>query len=308
MEPNPFISVIIPNYNHARYLDQRIQSVLGQTYQNFEVIILDDCSTDNSLEVIEKYRSNPHVVDVIVNKTNSGNTFLQWDKGIKVAKGDWIWIAESDDYCEPNLLEELVKAAGHRKDTVLAYSTLRYAYEDDAPVAPYRIFRNQYFSGNAYIRRYLSLGCMILNASCAIFKKNAALNVSPIYKTMPGAGDYFFWVMIAEQGRVAIVNKQLSIFRRHNGTVTSKKDSDGTNALSERIIFDYMRSKMSFSSLRLKYVWAHHAWIFRYGDYDSEEIQEHVYDVWDVMSHTGKTDEIMLKAGNYCYKKFNYFL
>ena len=58
----PFISIIIPNYNHAPYLTERIESVLNQTYQNFEVIILDDCSTDNSREIIEKYANNPKVV------------------------------------------------------------------------------------------------------------------------------------------------------------------------------------------------------------------------------------------------------
>ena len=58
---SPTVSVIIPNYNHAPYLKERIDSVLNQTYQDFEVIILDDCSPDNSVEVIEQYRSNPHV-------------------------------------------------------------------------------------------------------------------------------------------------------------------------------------------------------------------------------------------------------
>jgi glycosyltransferase involved in cell wall biosynthesis len=53
---NPLVSVIIPNYNHARFLDERIQSILNQTYQNFEVIILDDKSSDNSVEVINKYK------------------------------------------------------------------------------------------------------------------------------------------------------------------------------------------------------------------------------------------------------------
>jgi len=67
---NPRVSVIIPNYNHAKYLDQRIQSVLNQTYQDFEVIILDDCSPDNgaSRAVIERYRSNPHVILFITSR------------------------------------------------------------------------------------------------------------------------------------------------------------------------------------------------------------------------------------------------
>ena len=105
----PFVSVIIPNYNHAAYLDERIQSVLKQTYQNFELIILDDCSPDNgaSRDVIEKYRDNPHVCHIIYNEANSGFTFKQWHKGMELEKGELIRIAESDDACEKTLLDTL---------------------------------------------------------------------------------------------------------------------------------------------------------------------------------------------------------
>ena len=64
---HPFVSVIIPNYNHSDYLDIRINSILNQTYTNYELIILDDCSTDNSKEVIGKYANNPHVSCILLN-------------------------------------------------------------------------------------------------------------------------------------------------------------------------------------------------------------------------------------------------
>lgn len=83
----PFVSVIVPNYNHARYLEQRLDTVFNQTYQNFEVIILDDKSTDNSLEVINRYKDNPHLSQIVVNEQNTGSPFKQWDKGINLAKG-----------------------------------------------------------------------------------------------------------------------------------------------------------------------------------------------------------------------------
>ena len=305
---HPQISVIVPNFNHARYLDQRIQSVLGQTYQNFEVIILDDCSTDNSLEVIEKYRSNPHVTAVTVNEKNSGNTFLQWDKGIKAAKGDWIWIAESDDYCEPNLLEELVKAAGHRKDTVLAYSTFKIVFDDNEPSGECRTFPNQYLPSRAYLRCYLSLSCAVRNASCAIFRKDAALNVDSFYKTMVGAGDYMFWVKIAEQGSVAIVNKQLSYFRRHSGVVTARRDTDGSNMTAEKIIFDYVRSQVWLSPLRIRYIFAHHARRVRYAGFDTPEIRGKIFSLWKVDSHIGKFDDFLLRVGDALVNKYNYYL
>ena len=67
------ISVIVPNYNHASFLKQRIDSILNQTFQDFELIILDDCSTDNSREIIETYRNHLKVSHIIYNTENSGS-------------------------------------------------------------------------------------------------------------------------------------------------------------------------------------------------------------------------------------------
>ena len=115
------VSVIIPNYCHAQYLRERIDSVLSQTYKDFEVIILDDCSTDNSREVIESYRGREHVAHIIYNEQNSGSPFKQWQKGVELAKGEYIWIAESDDVAYDTLMEECVKALDANKEASLAF-------------------------------------------------------------------------------------------------------------------------------------------------------------------------------------------
>ena len=100
------ISVIVPNFNHARYLEKRLESVLTQTYQNIELIILDDCSSDNSIDIINKYKTNQKVSSIVLSNVNSGSPFKQWSRGIEIAKGDYIWIAESDDYCDNTFLEK----------------------------------------------------------------------------------------------------------------------------------------------------------------------------------------------------------
>ena len=80
--PEPAVSVIVPNFNHAPYLAQRIDSILAQTFADFELILLDDCSTDSSREVIERYREHPKVAHIVVNERNSGSTFAQWRRGL----------------------------------------------------------------------------------------------------------------------------------------------------------------------------------------------------------------------------------
>ncbi len=83
----PAVSVIVPNYNHGRYLTERLESIFNQTFRDFEVILLDDASTDNSLEVIERYRGHAGV-RIVPGAENSGSTFKQWLKGIDLARAD----------------------------------------------------------------------------------------------------------------------------------------------------------------------------------------------------------------------------
>ena len=111
-----FVSVIVPSYNHAQYLEARIESILNQEFEDFEVILLDDLSPDHSAEILERYRNHPKVSHCIINEKNSGSTFFQWNKGIQLAKGELIWIAESDDIAAPKFLEELVQSFEKNKN------------------------------------------------------------------------------------------------------------------------------------------------------------------------------------------------
>ena len=94
------ISVIIPNYNYARYLDQAIQSVLGQTYSNLELIVVNNGSTDNSLKVLEKYENEI----ILIDQANLGQSGAR-NSGLSRAQGDLIAFLDADDFWEPNKLE-----------------------------------------------------------------------------------------------------------------------------------------------------------------------------------------------------------
>jgi glycosyltransferase involved in cell wall biosynthesis len=116
------VSVIIPNYNHCNYLKLRLDSVFNQTYQDFEVIILDDASNDESIELIEQYRTHPKLSHIVYNEINSGTTFIQWKKGIDLANGEFIWIAESDDFASLNFIEKLLPYLESDKDLSIVFS------------------------------------------------------------------------------------------------------------------------------------------------------------------------------------------
>src|ERR1035438_3657642 len=116
----PKVSIVVPNYNHARFLRRRIESVLRQTFQDFDLILLDDCSTDDSRSILSKYADDPRV-KIEFNEVNSGSSFKQWNKGVGLARGEYVWIAESDDYADERLLEKLVARLDSDASVVFSY-------------------------------------------------------------------------------------------------------------------------------------------------------------------------------------------
>lgn len=156
-----------------------------------------------------------------------------------------------------------------------------------------RKFNNQYYSGEEYLKRYLSLGCFVQNASCAVFSKKAALSISQDYTTLKSAGDYMFWVLITEKGNVAIVNKNLSFFRRHTGTVTGANISNGVNFISEKLIFDYITQRINLTKFRRYFVYSYHAFKIKRTSFLSDEIKTHVYKVWSVGDYCSFLNEAL---------------
>ena len=258
------VSVIIPNYNHALYLDERIQSVLNQTYQDFEVIVLDDCSTDNSLEIINKYRNNPHISQIVVNEQNCGSPFKQWHKGFELAKGDIIWIAESDDYCEPTFLEKLTTAMSQRENCVVAFcKTLSFYPNGCKRVATPLDLQEGIYESKKLISDFMSWDPTIANASGAIFKRATAMAIDNRYLNFKGAGDRMFWVEMAEQGTIAYVDTPLNYFRQHDSNSTSNNFKNGTNQREDKIILDYIYqkgyiNKEKYNHCRVRYI---HIWV-----------------------------------------------
>jgi glycosyltransferase involved in cell wall biosynthesis len=258
---DPLISVIIPNFNHAKFLDQRISSILNQTYQNLELIILDDCSTDNSSLIIENYRNNPKVRCIEYNAVNSGSTFVQWEKGISLAIGEYIWIAESDDWSEPSFLETLLDAFGRRPEIVLGYVQSYYMVSDNnIKWISKQDFLERTLSGKDFIKNNLLVGNSIFNASMAVFKKSAYFNISPEFTEYKFCGDWHFWADIARQGDVFISGKILNYFRKHDSDVSSKAYTTGLNYIEElRVLFYFLDngliSEIEFSrALNLKHI------------------------------------------------------
>ena len=103
---NKLISIIMPVYNAEKYLNRSIESIMNQTYNNIEIILVNDGSTDNSLEICTSYQEKDNRIKLI-NQANKGVSFAR-NKGIDEATGDYIMFIDSDDYVEKNMIEDMV--------------------------------------------------------------------------------------------------------------------------------------------------------------------------------------------------------
>lgn len=228
----PLVSVIVPNYNHARFLRQRLDSIFNQTFTNFEVILLDDKSTDNSIEVLDSYQDE-RISHRIYNSTNSGSTFPQWKKGLELAKGELIWIAESDDWADVTFLEKMVPLFSQYHHLAVAYSEMDYVNENGELInetyAEYASYAHptlwkdsHYYSGKEYLERFMINKCMIVNASGVLFKKNLGLKHIDKILNYRQAGDWLFWnSILAENGAyVYFRGKEKLNFFRHSSQST----------------------------------------------------------------------------------------
>lgn len=227
----PKVSIIIPNYNHKPYLQQRLDSVLGQTFQDFEVIVLDDASTDGSQEVLKAYNNHPKVSHMVFNDVNSGSPFKQWQKGIALAHGEWIWIAESDDYCELDFLSTLLSFYESDTSCVLLYCATKHKDEISgkmyldtwASAMDEHRWNNSFINtGQDEVKRYFRYRNIIPNASGALFKKEAVLNVR-LPLGMNYCGDWQLWLQLLSYGSIGYVSKPMNYFRKHKDTTRTFK-------------------------------------------------------------------------------------
>jgi len=224
----PKVSVIVPNYNHARFLPQRLDSILAQTFKDYELIVLDDASSDNSREVLERYAKQTPI-QLVFNETNTGSPFIQWCKGAELARGQYLWIAESDDYADPRLLETLVAQLQKNPRVGLAYCQSFSVDENNKVLGTWEYWtrevdagrwKHDYInSGRDEVARFLVQRNTIPNASAVVVQRDIFLNAVQQSGTSRLAGDWWTWSRVLLQTDVAYLAEPMNFFRTHARSV-----------------------------------------------------------------------------------------
>lgn len=221
----PKVSIIVPNYNHAPFLAERLDSILNQTFQDYELIILDDCSIDGSQDIIYHYKAKfPHI-KVFNNLQNSGSPFKQWDFGVTKAKGEYVWIAESDDVSTTDFLEKMVPILENNHHIGLAYCNASIIDEKGQHI---RFVSDRYLSidkrrrsdyvnnGKDEIRNYLCINNTINNVSGVLFRKTDYINAGFAYTGMYFCGDWFLYLRMLLNTDISYVSDPLNFIRIHD--------------------------------------------------------------------------------------------
>jgi glycosyltransferase involved in cell wall biosynthesis len=239
------VSVVIPNYNHARFLRKRIESVLGQTYQDFELILLDDCSTDESRTILEEYAPYSRV-RLEFNQVNSGSPFKQWNKGVRLAQGKYAWIAESDDYADARFLERMVRVLDENAKVQFAFCRSWCVTEDNrlegfADTLFEGLGQNRWAAdfcveGREECRNFMVHSNVVQNASAVLFRRAAYEEAGGADGSMRLCGDWILWASMMLMGDVGYVAEPLNYFRFHGGSVRQTTD------LTRRDVAEWLRA------------------------------------------------------------------
>lgn len=258
----PALSVIVPYYNHELYLNERIDSIIEQSNQDWEILALDDCSTDNSRAVVDEY-VNEYRLKSHLNEKNSGSPFIQWQKGIELARGNFIWIAEGDDTADTTFISRLftefndpmVNIVSARTEIINEHGEVQNnalkPYLDQA--YPNKFASNYKRDGFKEVNEQLGAMCTLVNASGLLVRKSsvnhAVLQDARKFKI---AGDWLIYLDCLKHGKVSHNVDTANYFRRHSASQVHKVEGTEAYFLERKYILDFVVNNFTITPKTLK--------------------------------------------------------
>ena len=225
MLTSPVISVIIPNYNYAVYLPERIESILNQTFKKIEIVILDDASSDDSAQIIRSYREiYPEIIRAKFYANNSGSTYQRWNDGAALANGEYILFAGADDSCAPDMLNNLYYGITEDRGYVFAFCNSVKIDSIGRVIKQFRLKCDTFENVSDCItgRFYRSQKCLIPNASGVLFRKSVFDDLNGFNADLKLCADIDLYIRMLQRGSAKYIGKPLNYYRSHSESVTAR--------------------------------------------------------------------------------------
>ncbi|PZX57055.1 glycosyltransferase involved in cell wall biosynthesis [Algoriphagus ratkowskyi] len=208
---HPLISIAMCTYNGGKYLRKQLDSLLNQSYPNLEISIYDDCSTDNTMEILEEYSTEYSQIRIHRNKQNLGYQ-RNFEANLKSCRGEFIAPCDQDDIWELDKIEKLFKLS---EDNILVYHDSELVDENDAPIG-YRMTTKLNFVSGKKPEAFLFFNCV--SGHAMLFRKSLLEHIFPF----PTKGFYDHWIVYVAShfGRIDYLNECLVKYRQHTKNLT----------------------------------------------------------------------------------------
>lgn len=265
------VSVIVTSYNHSQYLTRRMDSLLNQSYENIEVIAIDDCSTENNVEILRRYESHPKV-RLVVQEKNLG-LVQSMNKGIELSSGQYVLVAQCDDDCAPQMIQCLVAALQTQPSAGMAFCRSQLIDGLDKNLGEDIVDMERTFQrrcaddtllSSAEMSRFLLYACVIPNMSALLMRRDCLDEIGGITEEFAVCVDWDLFFRTAKKYDFAYVAKPLNRFRQHANSIRSTTKSRITYEEYLRLLLSQIRTldltllERARFRTRVMYLWAVH--------------------------------------------------
>lgn len=214
MERNPKVSVIMPTYNAQEYIDKTMESILNQTFNDYEIIIIDDCSSDKTLDIVEKFH-DPRI-KIYINEVNKGVAFSR-NMAIEHSRGEYIAIMDHDDITMPMRLEKEASFLDTHMDYGVVGGKTELIDENDQIIKA----ANMAFNNYNYIKAIFLFRNVFCNSEMMIRKEIIEKNNIKYDDNCYGMEDFKFWIEISKLTKMIMLDEVFLQHRVHSTSITN---------------------------------------------------------------------------------------
>jgi glycosyltransferase involved in cell wall biosynthesis len=220
---NVRVSFVITNYNYGRYVAGAIDSLLAQSMRELEIVVIDDCSTDGSRDILRRYADEPRV-RLVMHERNRGH-IQSYNEGIGLARGEFIGLFDADDLCiRSDAVARQVAVFDAAPDAGLVYSAHTYIDEDGVTFREFKPWAADYVRdglvefGDLAFRNYVS-------HTGTLIRRGAHERLGTYDSTLPHSGDWELWLRIATAYQIGYIAEPLYAYRLHGRNMSVAKHS-----------------------------------------------------------------------------------
>ena len=298
------VSIVLPTYNGERYLAQSIESVLTQTYENLELIIVDDCSTDGTPEIVRRFAERDGRVQVIRNAENQ-KLPRSLNIGFRQAAGDLLTWTSDDNFYEGNAIEVMARALDQNPDCGMVYCDMTCIYEDGVELRRPFMDMEQFYVDDVV-------------GACFLYRRQVLETVGEYNPDLALVEDYDYWLRIRRQYEVLYIPQRLYQDRFHSGSLTMTKERKVAAQLQRMRLrhLDFLLDKVSESEKEVLFLdmWLHSSrdmWQLRCRFFPGGVLPKRLTWLYRVVERGNQFDPekelILFGAGNNGHKALRYF-